>query len=77
MFIHTIPPEEATGKLRELYDEDKQAHGRAIGATKVLSLRPDASAAWRALDRAVRSTMKPRHYELATIAAASRVRCTS
>jgi len=27
-FLRTIAPEEATGKLRELYDEDLRADGR-------------------------------------------------
>jgi hypothetical protein len=76
-FIRTVPLEEATGTLRELYEEDLKAHGRVRGATSLLSLRPVAAAAWRTLNRSLQTTMNPRHYELATIVAASRVRCSA
>jgi len=76
-FIRTVPLEEATGTLRELYEEDLRAYGHVRGATRMLSLRPVAAAAWRTLDRSLRSTMPPRHYELATIVAATRVQCTA
>lgn len=56
-FIRTIPPEEATGKLRQLYDE-----GGPVWEN--LSLRPDAALALRSLIQALRSTMEPRHFEL-------------
>lgn len=76
-FFRTIPAEEATGKLKELYDEDMRLHGRVRGATEMLSLRPQVSAAWRAMNAALQSTMDPRHYELATIAAATSVGCSA
>ncbi len=75
-FIHTVQPEEATGKVRELYDEDVQQAGYVRTTTQALSLRPEALLAWRRLNGAVQSTMDPRHYELATIAAASRLHCS-
>lgn len=52
-FFRTIPAEEATGKLKELYDEDMRLHGRVRGATEMLSLRPQVSAAWRAMNAAL------------------------
>jgi hypothetical protein len=76
-FFRTIPAEEATGNLKELYDEDLRLHGRVRGATEMLSLRPAVSAAWRSMDGALQSTMDPRHYELATIAAAISVGCSA
>ena len=76
-FLRTVPAEEATGKLKELYDEDTRLHGRVRGATEMLSLRPDVSQAWRAMDGALQSTMEPRHYELATIVAATSVGCSA
>jgi len=76
-FFRTVQADEAVGRLKELYDEDKKLHGRVRGATQMLSLRPDVSAAWRALDGALQSTMDPRHYELATLAAAIGVRCSA
>jgi hypothetical protein len=76
-FFRTVPPEEATGKLRELYDEDVRLHGRVRGSTEMLSLRPEVSAAWRSMDAALQSTMDPRHYELATLAASTSVSCSA
>jgi hypothetical protein len=76
-FFRTIPVEEATGKVKELYDDDLKRHGRVRGATQMLSLRPEVSAAWRALDGALQSTLEPRHYELAPLAAAVGVRCSA
>ena len=75
-FIRTIPLEEATGNLRELYDDDLKTYGYVRTSTMALSLRPEAIAAWRSLNRATQSTMGPRHYELATIAASTRLQCS-
>ena len=75
-FFRTIPPAEATGQLKALYDEDLRVHGRVRGATEMLSLRPAVCAAWRSMDASLQSTMDPRHYELATIAATISVRCS-
>jgi uncharacterized peroxidase-related enzyme len=69
-FIRTVPPEEATGKLKELYDQDLNSYGYVANHTRALSLRPEVLAAWRALLAAIRSNMDPRLYELATLAAA-------
>jgi hypothetical protein len=43
----------------------------------MLSLRPEVSTAWRSVDGALQSTMTSRHYELAAIAAATTVRCST
>jgi hypothetical protein len=75
-FIRMIPPEEAKGKLRELYDEDLKTHGYVRTVTMALSMRPEAIAAWRRLNTAIQSTMDPRHYLLVTIAAAARLQCS-
>jgi alkylhydroperoxidase/carboxymuconolactone decarboxylase family protein YurZ len=76
-FLRTVPAAEATGTLKELYDEDTRLHGRVRGATEMLSLRPAVSQAWRAMDGALQSTMDPRYYELATIVAAVSVGCSA
>ena len=76
-FFRTIPAAEAMGKLKALYDEDVRLDGRVRGSTEMLSLRPEVSAAWRAMDGALQSTMDPRHYELATLAASISVRCSA
>ena len=76
-FFRTVPAVEATGQLKALYDEDLQLHGRVRGATEMLSLRPAVSAAWRSMDGALQSTMDPRHYEFATLAASTSVSCSA
>ena len=75
-FLTTIPPEKATGKVRELYESDLRNRGRVTPATQAMSLRPEVLEAWRGLLAAIRSNMDPRRYELATVAAASRLQCS-
>jgi hypothetical protein len=75
-FIQTVPADQATDKLRELYDEDLRSLGYVAGYTKAMSLRPEAIAAWRHLIVAIRSKMRLRRYELATFAVARALRCT-
>ena len=40
-FIRTIPPEEAMGLLKELYDYDEKQLGFIANYTKALSLHPE------------------------------------
>jgi hypothetical protein len=75
-FIKTIPPEEAEGLLAELYAADLKKHGLVPNYSQVWSLRPEALAAWRTLLSAIRSNMDARRYELVTLIAAARLRCT-
>ena len=75
-FIETIPPGQATGILRELYDDDLKNYGYVRTSTMALSLRPESIEAWDYLNKATNSTMNPRHYELATIAATSNLQCS-
>ena len=76
VFIRTIPPEEATGVLGQLYDSDLKSGGAVANHTRALSLRPDVTAAWRALSTAIRSHIDPRRYELVTTIVAARMRCS-
>lgn len=69
-FIRTIPPEQATGALKELYDGDHKVFGFAANHTRSLSLRPEVLMAFRGLTQAIKANMEPRRYELATLAAA-------
>ena len=48
-FIHTIPPEEATGALAELYAAVVQNGGHVDNGLQAFSLRPAAYAAWEKL----------------------------
>jgi alkylhydroperoxidase family enzyme len=75
-FIETIPPERAEGLLAELYADDVRKHGFVPNYSRAWSLRPEVLAAWRALLAAIRSRMDPRRYELVTIVAAAKLRCT-
>jgi len=75
-FIRTIPADEATGALKELYRQDVRKHGFVPNYSQAWSLRPEVLAAWRQLLTAIRAKMDPRRYELATLVAAARLRCT-
>jgi uncharacterized peroxidase-related enzyme len=73
-FIETVPPDEATGATAEIYASDRALHGRVPNFARAFSLRPEAYAAWRELNGAIKAGMDLRRYELATVAAARRLR---
>jgi len=75
-FIKEIPLEEAAGELREAYESDLKTLGYIANYTKVFALRPKVRAAWGGLIAAIRSSMDQRRYELITVAAAARLRCS-
>lgn len=68
--MHTVPPEEATGKLQELYDDDLKRLGYVANYSKGMSMRPEVITAWRQLIGAIRSSMRLRRYELVIFAVA-------
>ena len=74
-YIHTVPPEEATGAIKEIYEEQIQKLGYIPNYHKVFSLRPEASLAWRNLQSTIRSKMRLRRFELVTFAAALALKC--
>ena len=73
-YLHTVPPEEAAGKVKALYDEDLAALGYVASYTRAFSGRPEVLRAWPALKDAITSGMDPRLYELATVATATAIR---
>jgi uncharacterized peroxidase-related enzyme len=73
-YIDTVGEGQATGAVAEMYETDRQVFGHLPNLTKAFSLRPDVYAAWRQLNGSVKSNMDLRRYELATLAAARRVR---
>ena len=75
-YIHTIPEGEATGRLRELYEADREKLGYVPNYTQAMSLRPEVIDAWGHLLSTIRSPMDLRRYELVTIAVASKLRCS-
>jgi uncharacterized peroxidase-related enzyme len=73
-WIRTPPEDGATGAVAAAYDRDRQTLGYVANYTRVFANRPAVLEAWRALNGAVKASMDPRRYELATVAAALRLR---
>jgi uncharacterized peroxidase-related enzyme len=72
--IETIPEAQATGAVAEMYAVDREIFGQLPNFTEAFSLRPGVYAAWRQLNGAIKANMDLRRYELATLAAARRLR---
>jgi len=75
-FIETVPESEAAGDVAQMYENDRAAFGRLPNFTQAFSHRPGVYAAWRALNGEIKAGMDQRRYELATVAAARRLRST-
>jgi alkylhydroperoxidase family enzyme len=73
-FIQTVPPEEASGLLAEHYAADREMFGGSANMTRAFSLQPEVYGAWKQLNAAIKAGMDLRRYELATLAAARRLR---
>jgi uncharacterized peroxidase-related enzyme len=73
-YIETMPDEAATGATAEMYAVDREVFGDLPNFTRAFSARPEVYAAWRQLNGSIKAGMDPRRYELATIAAAQRLR---
>jgi uncharacterized peroxidase-related enzyme len=73
-FIETVPVDAASGLVAEQYEADRTARGNVPNYTRAFSHRPDVYAAWQQLSDTVRGNMELRTYELATFAAARRLR---
>jgi uncharacterized peroxidase-related enzyme len=73
-FIETVAEDAATGATAKLYATEEEAFGFLPNLVRAFSLRPEVYFAWKQLNGAVKSGMDLRRYELATIAAATRLR---
>lgn len=73
-YLPTVPPEEAAGEVKAMYDKDLAAQGYVANYTRAFSRRPEVLQGWLALKNAITSGMDPRLYELATVAAAAVIR---
>jgi uncharacterized peroxidase-related enzyme len=73
-YIETVPPEEASGNVAEIYETARANHGLLPNFAQAFSLRPHVYAAWLALNGAIKADADLRRYELATVAAARRLR---
>ena len=73
-FITAVSDDQATDAVAAMYEADRQVFGHLPNFTEAFSLRPGVYAAWRRLNGAIKANMDLRRYELATIAAARRLR---
>jgi uncharacterized peroxidase-related enzyme len=75
-FIATVDEAEATGRAAEELEADRARFGYVPNMGRLFALRPEVYAAWKQLNGAIKASMDPRRYELATMAAAKRLRST-
>jgi uncharacterized peroxidase-related enzyme len=73
-FIDPIADEAASGGAAALFEADRTRLGYVSNYTRLFARRPEVFAAWRQLVGAVAENMDDRRYELATIAAARKLR---
>ena len=73
-YIETVPEDQASEQVAALYAADRERMGRLPNFTRAFSPRPDVYAAWLQLNGAIKAGMDLRRYELATLAAARRLR---
>src|SRR5687767_7630505 len=73
-FIRTIPPSEAQGPVREMYEQARARFGYVPNWAQAFSLRPGVRDGWTALLKSIQSNLPVRSYELATLAAARALR---
>jgi uncharacterized peroxidase-related enzyme len=72
-FVETIPEGEATGEVAAIYEESRTQNGFVQNFVQAFSLRPEVLRAWQQLNGAIKAR-DVRRYELATLAAARRLR---
>lgn len=73
-YIETVPEDEADGDIAGIYQTLRDALGYLPNYGRQFSHRPGVFHAWAQLNSTIKSTMDPRRYELATVAAAVRRR---
>lgn len=73
-FIRSIPPSDAEGPVREMYERAQSQVGYVPNWAQAFSLRPHVMDGWVALLRSIRDNLSVRRYELATLAAAQALR---
>src|SRR3954449_12197130 len=66
--------EDDGGPVAAAFDRDRATLGYVANFTKTFAHRPAVYEAWRGLNGAIKASMAPRRYELATLAAALRLR---
>jgi uncharacterized peroxidase-related enzyme len=73
-FIEPIQDDQASDVVKEFFEADRGRLGFVANFTRVFANRPEVYAAWLQLNGAIKRAMDLRRYELATLAAARRLR---
>jgi uncharacterized peroxidase-related enzyme len=73
-FIELVSDEAATGTTSDIYAQARASMGYVPNFARAFGLRPEVYRAWQQLNGAIRSAGDLRRYELATFAAARRLR---
>jgi uncharacterized peroxidase-related enzyme len=73
-YLGTIDEGDARTDVQRMYAADRERQGYVSNYTRTFSLHPSAYAGWLALNGAIKGGMDLRRYELATMAAARRLR---
>lgn len=76
MILKTPDEQDATGLVKEIYDDDLQSLGYVPSHTQAMAINPEAYIAFRSLIRAISANMNLRRYELVTLAAAQQLGST-
>jgi alkylhydroperoxidase family enzyme len=66
--------EASSSEVAAAFERDRAALGYVANYTRLLARRPAVYEAWRGLNTAIKASMDPRRYELATLAAARQLR---
>ncbi|HEY3188270.1 MAG TPA: hypothetical protein VGJ70_12405 [Solirubrobacteraceae bacterium] len=74
MFVETFAESDAPAEVAEVYATDRAALGHLPNYTLAFARRPAVYAAWKQLNGSIKAGMDLRRYELATVAAARRLR---
>ena len=76
-YIETVPLDEATGEVREMYERQQGAWGYVPNYAKSFSQRPEVMARWGRLLAELQRPWDDRRLEMITFAAAHELRHTS
>ena len=76
-YIETIPLDEATGEVREMYERQQGAWGYVPNYAKSFSHRPEVMARWGRLLAELQRPWDERRLEMITFAAAHELRHSS
>ena len=73
-YLDTPGEAEAGAEVARMYEADRARLGYVANYTRVFALRPEVYDAWARLNGSIKAGMDLRRYELATLAAARRLR---